>query len=76
MNTDIIMIKLHGVSTKFDRQGNYNLGIKEWVIFPEVDYETSNKIYGLNISIQTSTKSDDHAFALLKSFGMPFKKSK
>ena len=66
----------HGVSTKLDRQGNYNLGIKEWVIFPEVDYETASKIYGLNISIHTSTTNDDHAFALLKSFGMPFKKSK
>jgi large subunit ribosomal protein L5 len=66
----------HGVSTKFDQQGNYNLGIKEWVIFPEVDYETANKIYGLNISIHTSTKNDAQAFELLKSFGMPFKKSK
>lgn len=66
----------HGVSTKLDQQGNYNLGIKEWVIFPEVDYETANKIYGLNISIHTSTSNDAHAFELLKSFGMPFKKSK
>jgi len=77
INFSLPMVRdFHGVSTKLDRQGNYNLGIKEWVIFPEVDYETSNKIYGLNISIQTSTKNDAHAFELLKSFGMPFKKSK
>jgi large subunit ribosomal protein L5 len=77
INFSLPMVRdFHGVSTKLDRQGNYNLGIKEWVIFPEVDYETSSKIYGLNISIQTSTKDDAQAFALLKSFGMPFKKSK
>ena len=77
INFSLPMVRdFHGVSTKLDRQGNYNLGIKEWVIFPEVDYETSSKIYGLNISIHTSTKDDARAFALLKSFGMPFKKSK
>ena len=45
---------------------------KEWVIFPEVDYETSSKVFGLNISIETTTKDPKQAYALLKSFGMPF----
>ena len=77
INFSLPMVRdFHGVSVKLDRQGNYNLGIKEWVIFPEVDYETANKVYGLNISIHTSTKNDAHAFALLKNFGMPFKKLK
>ncbi len=62
-----------GVPTKFDRHGNYNLGIKEWNIFPEAD-TTSEKVYGLNITIHTSTDNDDQAYKLLKSFGMPFKK--
>ena len=62
-----------GFSVKsFDGRGNYNIGIKEWVVFPEVDYDTASKIYGLNITIQTSTNNDKHAYALLKSFGMPF----
>lgn len=77
INFSLPMVRdFHGVSIKLDRQGNYNLGIKEWVIFPEVDYETASKVYGLNISIHTSTKDDAQAFALLKSFGMPFKKAK
>lgn len=63
-----------GVPTKLDGQGNYNLGIKEWTIFPEVDYEVSEKIYGLNITFHTNTKNDDHARMLLKGFGMPFRK--
>jgi len=64
-----------GVPVKFDRRGNYNLGIKEWNIFPEVDYKLSEKLYGLNVTIQTTADSDDQAFALLKSFGMPFRKA-
>ena len=62
-----------GVSSKFDRQGNYNLGIKEWSIFPEIEFEVSSKVYGMNITIETSTNDDDHARALLKKFRMPFK---
>lgn len=61
-----------GVSVKFDGRGNYNLGIKEWVVFPEVDYDTADRVHGLNISIHTSAEKDEHAYALLKSFGMPF----
>jgi len=63
-----------GIGNKMDGRGNYNLGIKEWTIFPEVEYSVGDKVYGLNITIQTSAKNDDHALALLKSFGMPFKK--
>lgn len=62
-----------GVTTKFDRRGGYNLGIKEWVIFPEAD-DTSGKVHGLNVSICTTAEKDEHARALLQAFGMPFKK--
>lgn len=61
-----------GVSSKFDGQGNYNLGVKEWVVFPGVDYDSFSKIYGLNVSIETTTKNDHEARALLKGFNMPF----
>lgn len=63
-----------GVPTKFDRGGNFNLGIKEWVIFPEAD-TTSEKVFGLNVTICTSSKSDVEGYELLKSFGMPFKRN-
>lgn len=63
-----------GVGTRLDRRGNYNLGIKEWSIFPEVSFEVGEKMHGMNISIQTSAEKDAHAFELLKSFGMPFRK--
>lgn len=61
-----------GVPTKLDRRGNYNLGIKEWVVFPGVDYDTFSKVYGLNVTIETTATDDQQAFALLKSFNMPF----
>lgn len=64
-----------GVPTKFDGNGNYNLGIKEWIIFPEIDYEVTDKLYGMNITVQMQAKNDQHAFELLKSFGMPFRKA-
>lgn len=64
-----------GVSTKFDQNGNYNLGIKEWNIFPEVGYDAAEKVYGLNITIDTTAQNHEQAYALLKSFGMPFKKA-
>lgn len=63
-----------GVTTRFDRGGNYNLGIKEWSIFPELDMQVGEKVHGLNITIQTSAKTDAQGFELLKSFGMPFRK--
>ena len=64
-----------GVSTKFDRRGNYNLGIKEWNIFPEIEHETATKMRGLNITIETTTTNDEHARELLTRFGMPFRKA-
>lgn len=65
-----------GVPTKLDGRGGYNLGIKEWVIFPEVEYEVGEKVYGLNITIQTTAQNDEHGRELLKCFGMPFRKVK
>lgn len=64
----------HGVGTNFDQHANYNLGIKEWVIFPEVEYDLTDKVQGLNITFDTTSKNPEHTFALLKSFGMPFRK--
>ncbi len=62
-----------GVTTKFDRQGNYNLGIKEWSVFPEADRATVEKAYGMNVTIHMKTLNAQHSFALLKSFNMPFR---
>lgn len=64
----------HGVSTRLDGQGNYNLGIKDWTIFPEADFLSSDKQYGMNITIQTTAENDEQGLELLKSFGMPFRK--
>lgn len=63
-----------GVSNKLDGQGNYTLGITEQIIFPEIDIDKINKILGLEITFVTSTNKDEEAFALLKAFGIPFKK--
>lgn len=64
-----------GISPKsFDGRGNYALGIKEQLIFPEIDYDKVDKIMGMDIIIVTTARNDDHARALLKHFGMPFKK--
>jgi large subunit ribosomal protein L5 len=63
-----------GVSPKaFDGRGNYTLGIREQMIFPEIDFNKVDKVRGMNISIVTTAKSDDQAFALLKACGMPFR---
>jgi large subunit ribosomal protein L5 len=63
-----------GVSGKgFDGRGNYSIGIKEQLIFPEINYDKVEKIKGLNISIVTSAKTDEEGKALLKSLGMPFR---
>ena len=64
-----------GVQTNLDGRGNYNLGLKEVAIFPEIDYEVNQKSYGMNITICTSAKTNEHGFELLKSFGMPFRKA-
>jgi large subunit ribosomal protein L5 len=65
-----------GVPDKLDGQGNYNIGLQEWIIFPEVDYEKGSNLGGLNITIHTTAENDVHGRALLAKFGMPFKKSK
>ncbi len=54
-----------GVKETFDGSGNYNMGIKDWMIFPEIDYDKVDKSRGLNISIQTTAQSDDQVLALL-----------
>ena len=64
-----------GVSkNSFDGHGNYTLGIKEQLIFPEIDYDKVNKIRGMDIVIVTTAKSDNEAYSLLKLLGMPFHK--
>ena len=64
-----------GVSkNSFDGHGNYTLGIKEQLIFPEIDYDKVNKIRGMDIVIVTTAKKDDEAYALLEALGMPFHK--
>lgn len=63
-----------GVSVKaFDRHGNYTLGIKEHIIFPEIDYDKIDKIKGLNVTVVTTAKTDEEGRALLKFLGMPFR---
>ena len=62
-----------GVPAKgFDGRGNYNLGVKEQIIFPEIDYDRIDHIRGMNITIVTSAQTDEEGRQLLKSFGMPF----
>jgi large subunit ribosomal protein L5 len=62
-----------GISpNSFDGRGNYNIGLKEQLIFPEVSYDDVTQIRGLDISIVTTAKTDEEARALLKAFGMPF----
>jgi large subunit ribosomal protein L5 len=64
-----------GVSPKgFDGRGNYNLGVTEHIIFPEIDIDKVNKILGMDITFVTSAESNEEGLALLKQFGMPFKK--
>ncbi len=58
----------------FDGRGNYTLGVKEQLIFPEIDYDKVNKVRGMDISIVTSATSDAEGFALLTELGFPFKK--
>ncbi len=63
-----------GISGKaFDGRGNYTLGITEHIIFPEIDYDKTESIKGLNITVVTTAKTDEEGKALLKFFGMPFK---
>ena len=63
-----------GLPTRsFDGRGNYTMGVKEQIIFPEINYDRVNKIHGLDITIVTSTDKDDEAFALLREMGFPFR---
>ena len=62
-------------ATGFDGRGNYNLGITEQIIFPEIDIDKVNKISGMDISFVTSAKTDKEAKSLLKELGLPFKKN-
>jgi large subunit ribosomal protein L5 len=56
----------------FDGRGNYNLGIREQIIFPEIDYDAIDAVRGLDVAITTSAQTDAEAYALLEAFGMPF----
>ncbi|MDX9885032.1 50S ribosomal protein L5 [Thauera sp.] len=63
-----------GIASKgFDGRGNYNLGVKEQIIFPEIEYDKIDALRGMNISITTTAKTDDEARALLAAFKFPFK---
>ncbi|HEV8493511.1 MAG TPA: 50S ribosomal protein L5, partial [Candidatus Angelobacter sp.] len=63
-----------GVSTKsFDGRGNYTLGLRDQLIFPEIDYAKVDKLKGMNVTIVTTARDDNQARALLKHFGMPFR---
>mgnify|MGYP001334375889 CR=1 FL=1 len=67
----------NGISSRgFDGQGNYNFGIEEQIIFPEIDYDKVNEIRGLNCTIVTNTAKDKDAYLLMKSFGFPIKEIK
>jgi large subunit ribosomal protein L5 len=57
----------------FDGRGNYSIGIREQIIFPEIDYDSIDQVRGLDVTITTSAQSDEEAFALLKEFGLPFR---
>ena len=64
-----------GVSPKaFDGRGNFSLGIKEQIIFPEIDYDKIDSVKGMNITIVTTATQDEHARSLLRHLGMPFRK--
>lgn len=65
-----------GVTTTFDGHGNYNLGMKDWMVFPEVSYDKVDRARGLNITIHTTTDNDKFACALLQKFAMPFQHQK
>ncbi len=60
----------------FDGRGNYNLGVKEQIIFPEIDYDKVDQVRGLDIAITTSARTDEESFALLEAFGMPFSRDR
>jgi large subunit ribosomal protein L5 len=59
-------------ATSFDGRGNYTLGVREQIIFPEIDYDAVDQVRGLDVTITTSAPTDEEAYALLEAFGMPF----
>jgi len=61
-------------ASAFDGRGNYSLGVREQIIFPEIDYDAVDQVRGLDVTITTTAQSDEEAFALLDAFGMPFTK--
>ena len=64
-----------GLSPKsFDGRGNYTLGVREQIVFPEIDYDKIEKIKGLNVTIVTTAETDEEGYALLKQLGMPFRR--
>ena len=65
-----------GINQKLDGRGNYTLGIKEQIIFPEIDIDKITKVLGMEITFVTSTENDEAAHALLREFGLPFKTNK
>ena len=64
-----------GINSKLDGKGNYTLGLEEQIIFPEIVMDSVHKIMGMNITFVTSANTDEEAFALLREFGLPFKKN-
>lgn len=64
-----------GIESKLDGRGNYTLGITEQIIFPEINIDSIQKLLGMNITFVTTAKTDEEGFALLREFGLPFKKN-
>ena len=65
----------NGINSKLDGRGNYTLGVTEQIIFPEINIDSISKLMGMNITFVTTAKTDAEAHALLKAFGLPFKKN-
>ncbi len=64
-----------GIESKLDGRGNYTLGIQEQIIFPEINIDNISRLLGMNITFVTTANTDEEGFALLKEFGLPFKKN-
>jgi large subunit ribosomal protein L5 len=64
-----------GIENKLDGRGNYTMGIQEQIIFPEINIDNINRLLGMNITFVTTAQTDEEGFALLKEFGLPFKKN-
>ena len=64
-----------GIDSKFDGRGNYTLGITEQIIFPEINIDSVERMTGMNITFVTTAQTDEEGYALLKEFGLPFKKN-